>query len=186
MDFMPRRDLTPLNTKRSEILREVYNSELLEAPLPTKYPKGPHKDRWCEFHRVKGRNKTDSNKQGGRGRGRGYVPQPQIRDNLGEQTEEIRGTVTMIAGGFVGGGDTSSARRRYNRSVMQISEVQEEEPRRSSNPLLTFSDEDFKGIAPHEHDPMRGAWEEGDAEPLEKVYLAELDPRGNVRDDRRP
>ncbi|KAJ1391943.1 hypothetical protein SESBI_36202 [Sesbania bispinosa] len=91
---------------------------------------------------------------------------PRAHDNLGEQVEEVRGTVTMIAGGLVGGGDTSSARRKYSRSVIQVTTVVEGEQVYPRNPHLTFSDEDFKGVAPHEHDLM--------------------DPIGELRDDRRP
>ncbi|KAJ1439596.1 hypothetical protein SESBI_02542 [Sesbania bispinosa] len=47
-------DYTPLNAKRSEILKEVYNANLLDPPLPARGPKGPYKHRWCEFHRVQG------------------------------------------------------------------------------------------------------------------------------------
>ncbi|KAJ1397243.1 hypothetical protein SESBI_31978 [Sesbania bispinosa] len=102
----------------------------------------------------------------GQGKGRGYAPRPPTHDNLGEQVEEVRGTVTMIAGGLVGGGDTSLARRKYNRSVMQVTTVVEGEQVYPRNPHLTFSDQDFKGVAPHEHVAM--------------------DPIGELRDDRRP
>ncbi|KAJ1396053.1 hypothetical protein SESBI_32883 [Sesbania bispinosa] len=54
MDYAPKTELTPLNAKRSQILREVYNSDLLEMPPPGKGLRGPFKDRWCEFHRLKG------------------------------------------------------------------------------------------------------------------------------------
>ncbi|KAJ1418272.1 hypothetical protein SESBI_16018 [Sesbania bispinosa] len=106
------------------------------------------------------RNRPDSNRQGGQGKGRGYAPRLRTHDNLGEQVEEVRGTVTTIDGGFVGGGDTSSAIRKYNRSVMQVTTVVEGE--------------------------QRGAWEEFAEDPLERVFFAELDPTGELRDDRRP
>ncbi|KAJ1386330.1 hypothetical protein SESBI_40911 [Sesbania bispinosa] len=47
-------DLTPLNVKRSQILREVFNSNMLELPPPARGLRGPHKERWCEFYRVRG------------------------------------------------------------------------------------------------------------------------------------
>ncbi|KAJ1411325.1 hypothetical protein SESBI_21370 [Sesbania bispinosa] len=47
-------DYTPLDAKRADILKEVYNANLLDLPLPARGPKGPYKNRWCEFHRVQG------------------------------------------------------------------------------------------------------------------------------------
>ncbi|KAJ1383729.1 Peptidase S8/S53 domain [Sesbania bispinosa] len=47
-------DYTPLNAKRSEILKKVYSANLIDPPLPARGPKGPYKHRWCEFHRVQG------------------------------------------------------------------------------------------------------------------------------------
>ncbi|KAJ1410850.1 hypothetical protein SESBI_21659 [Sesbania bispinosa] len=64
--------------------------------------------------------------------GRGNYNKRRREDNRldeKEKPEEIRGVVTMIAGGFCGGGETSSAWRKYVRSVMS-------------------------GIKPHEDDPM--------------------------------
>ncbi|KAJ1386816.1 Ribonuclease H-like superfamily [Sesbania bispinosa] len=54
---------------------------------------------------------------------------------------------------FIGRGTTSSTRRRYNKSVMQITVISEGEAEHPHYLPLTFSDEDFKGIMPHEHDP---------------------------------
>ncbi|KAJ1383811.1 hypothetical protein SESBI_43057 [Sesbania bispinosa] len=86
------------------------------SPLPARGPKGPYKNRWCEFHRVQGHDTEEC-----------WDLMNQIeRANTGEKQndppeENIRGTVATIAGGFIGGGTTSSAHRRYARSVMQIS-----------------------------------------------------------------
>ncbi|KAJ1410034.1 hypothetical protein SESBI_22269 [Sesbania bispinosa] len=175
-------ELTPLNAKRSQILREVYNLDLLEMPPPGKGLRGPFKDRWCAFHRLKGhdteecwdlmnqiehlikdgylkryvagKNRADYVRQRGRGRGRGYPPQDKNKENHAEQETEIRGTVTTISGGFIGGGSTSSARKKYSRSVMQVNTVTEDELIHPNHPPITFSNDDFKGITPHEHDPM--------------------------------
>ncbi|KAJ1383904.1 hypothetical protein SESBI_42974 [Sesbania bispinosa] len=38
--------------------------------------------------------------------------------------------------------------------VMQVVTVLGDEQERPSHPPMTFSDDDFKGITPHEHDPM--------------------------------
>ncbi|KAJ1400256.1 Ribonuclease H superfamily [Sesbania bispinosa] len=223
-------ELTPLNAKRSQILREVYNSDLLEMPPPGKGLRGPFKDRWCEFHRLKGhdteecwdlmnqiehlikdgylkryvagKNRGDYVRRRGQGRGRGYPPHDKNKENHTEQETEIRGTVTTISGGFIGGGSTSSARKKYCRSVMQVNTVTKDEWIHPNHPPIIFSNDDFKGITPHEHDPMvievtmaahknslrikRGEWAECAEDAPQRVFFAELDPRGDLREDRRP
>ncbi|KAJ1431898.1 hypothetical protein SESBI_06872 [Sesbania bispinosa] len=62
--------------------------------------------------------------------------------------------MTLIEGGFIGGGATSLARRRYSRLVTQITVVLEGEPEHPHYRPLTFSDEDFKGIMSQEDDLM--------------------------------
>ncbi|KAJ1381764.1 hypothetical protein SESBI_44834 [Sesbania bispinosa] len=85
-------------------MQEVCNSDMLEYPPPTRGAKGPYKDRWCEFHKVKGhdteecwdlmnqierlikdgylkryvvgRGRQEFSRQGGRGRGRAQESQP--------------------------------------------------------------------------------------------------------------
>ncbi|KAJ1381304.1 hypothetical protein SESBI_45277 [Sesbania bispinosa] len=131
-------DYTPLNAKRSEILKEVYNANLLDPPLPARGPKGPYKHRWCEFHRVQGHDTEecwDLMNQIGRlikdGYLRRYIAREGRRPNnegqrrnnptrnradngegkQGDSLEEIRGTVTTISGGFFGGGTTNSVRK---------------------------------------------------------------------------
>ncbi|KAJ1397633.1 hypothetical protein SESBI_31686 [Sesbania bispinosa] len=94
-----------------------------------------------------------------------------LRRRRTRREEEIRGTVTTIAGGFIGGGATSSARRRYYRSVMQIAAIPKNEPEHPHYPPLTFSD---------------GDWAEVIVDPPQKVFFEQLDPRGDLREDRRP
>jgi len=62
----------------------------------------------------------------------------------------ILGNFNTIAGGFSGGGLTHASRKRYVRSVMIAAKIE-----RSMKTLdITFSNEDFKGIIPHEDDPV--------------------------------
>ncbi|XP_020211215.1 uncharacterized protein LOC109796022 [Cajanus cajan] len=62
--------------------------------------------------------------------------------------QPIHGDFNTVAGGFAGGGITSSARKRYTRSVLTLSEF-----RRPTQPVISFSDSDYEGVAPHEDDP---------------------------------
>ncbi|KAJ1380119.1 hypothetical protein SESBI_46298 [Sesbania bispinosa] len=109
---------------------------------------------------VADRSRQEFSRQGGRGRGRTQESQPRAR--VVDTGEEIWGTMTTIAGGFVGGGETSAARRRYSRSAVQeVMTIEEQGLEYPHLPSVTFSDDDFKGITPHEHDPMRSMGEYG-------------------------
>ncbi|XP_020235769.1 uncharacterized protein LOC109815456 [Cajanus cajan] len=63
--------------------------------------------------------------------------------------QPIQRDFNTIAGGFAGGRATSTARKRYSRSVLTVSEF-----RRPSQPEISFSDSDYEGVAPHEDDPV--------------------------------
>ncbi|KAJ1415546.1 hypothetical protein SESBI_17976 [Sesbania bispinosa] len=132
--------LTPLNTTRARILKEVYQSDLIRLPPQAEGPKGPDMSKWCDYHRAKGHDTENCwtlmnrierlikegylgryvkkrRDRGDKGRrrdeeGSGSKRRRDDRHKEGRGKEEVRGVVTTIAGGFTGGGETSSARRR--------------------------------------------------------------------------
>lgn len=61
--------------------------------------------------------------------------------------------LNTIAGGFVGGGETSSARKRYARSVMHIEEKSSLEGK-GDLVVISFSRKDSKGVLAQKNDPM--------------------------------
>ncbi|KAJ1404086.1 hypothetical protein SESBI_26823 [Sesbania bispinosa] len=146
--------MTPLNTTRAWILREVYQSDLIRLPPQSEGPKGPDMNKWCDYHRARGHDTENCwtlmnrierlNKEGYLGR--------DDRHKEGRGKEEVRGVVTTIAGGFTGGGETSSARRRYARQVMTIQT--DLQVQGANHPTITFTNDDFQGIQPHQDDPM--------------------------------
>ncbi|KAJ1441968.1 hypothetical protein SESBI_01178 [Sesbania bispinosa] len=172
--------LIPLNTTRARILKEVYQSDLIRLPPQAEGPKGPDISKWCDYHRAKGRDTEDYwtlmnrieklIKEGYLGRyiekrkGRGDKDQrrdeegtgsKRCRDDRHKETrgkEEVEGVVTTIAGGFTGGGETSSARRRYARQVMTIQTDLFEQG--NNHTVIAFTNEDLRGIQPHQDDPM--------------------------------
>ncbi|KAJ1409043.1 hypothetical protein SESBI_23067 [Sesbania bispinosa] len=136
--------------------------------------------KWCDYHRAKGHDIEDCwtlknrierlIKEGYLGR---YVEKRKdrgdgrhIRDEGGsgskrrkedkhkevKDKEEVRGVVITIAGGFSGGGETSSARRRYARQVMTIQTDLFEQG--NNHPMIAFINKVFCGIQPHQDDPM--------------------------------
>ncbi|XP_020232009.1 uncharacterized protein LOC109812451 [Cajanus cajan] len=63
-----------------------------------------------------------------------------------------RRVINTIAGGFAGGGSSSSARKRHLRAIKSINAIGRASPIRM--PPITFTDRDFKGIDPVQDDPM--------------------------------
>ena len=71
----------------------------------------------------------------------------------GHETKTARHTLNTIAGGFAGGGETSSARKRYARTVMHVEQRMTDES--DDNPdIVTFSKKDAAGVLAHDNDPM--------------------------------
>jgi len=68
------------------------------------------------------------------------------------QGPSVRGVINTIAGGFAGGGTTSTARKRHLQIVQSVNVI--------SRPLakkmlpITFTNADFKGVDPQQDDPM--------------------------------
>ncbi|KAJ1413041.1 hypothetical protein SESBI_19972 [Sesbania bispinosa] len=122
-------DLTPLNASRTRILKDVYQSDLLKLPPPAKGAKGPDLNRWCDYHRAKGHDTENC-------------------WTLMNKIEQL-----IKEGGFFGGGETSSAWKKYVRSMMSVS-AEVAGKKKGKSRIISFSDEDMKGIKPHEDNPM--------------------------------
>ncbi|XP_057448666.1 uncharacterized protein LOC130740169 [Lotus japonicus] len=73
-------------------------------------------------------------------------------ETFNKDIEPPVGTINTIAGGFGGGGDTASARRRHVRAVMSVREY--EAPFGFHHPDIVISSVDFEGIKTHKDDPV--------------------------------
>ncbi|XP_020235536.1 uncharacterized protein LOC109815278 [Cajanus cajan] len=114
------------------------------------------------------RQQGGRNSHGGRGRGRRRGsgtrtdapsgPQQNtggaVQAEISQETEStpLRGVINIIAGGFAGGGASSSARKRHLRNVNCVHPTTSA-PHQSSPPI-SFSDKDYAGLAPNQDDPM--------------------------------
>ncbi|XP_020208397.1 uncharacterized protein LOC109793340 [Cajanus cajan] len=63
-----------------------------------------------------------------------------------------RRVINTIAGGFAGGGSSSSARKRHLRAIKSVNVIGRASPVRM--PPITFTDRDFHDIEPVQDDPM--------------------------------
>ena len=84
-----------------------------------------------------------------RGRGKEKAQDKEVEEG---HERNNRGTVNTIAGGFSGGGSTSSARRRYSRSTHSCNAVGVYAFK--EHPQLAFTFDDFGETYPHEDDPL--------------------------------
>ncbi|XP_020231462.1 uncharacterized protein LOC109812019 [Cajanus cajan] len=76
----------------------------------------------------------------------------QDRNNQRDRNQPRR-VINTIAGGFVGGGGSSSARKRHLRAIKSVNAIGWASPIRM--PPITFTDQDFQGIDPVQDDPMK-------------------------------
>jgi len=67
------------------------------------------------------------------------------------QEKPLRGVINYIVGGFVGGGSTAFARKKYVRAVQSVNATFVYQRRRM--PPITFRDNDFQAVDP-EHDDL--------------------------------
>jgi len=125
---------------------------------------GPNKNAWCEFHQAFGhpiRNCLALRHQLNE-----LVKNGLLRDYLQEKqgTEDVAATgggsghevpvhseVHTIAGGFSGGGCTTSQWRRYARAVMSV------EAQRTDDAFdvdLVFTKANLQNVVPHDNDPV--------------------------------
>ncbi|XP_059627710.1 uncharacterized protein LOC132270548 [Cornus florida] len=133
---------TPLNTSVEQVFLQIQDDASLKWPPKLKAnPTKRSRDKYCRFHRDHGHNTEDC-------------------FDLKNQIENLvhKGEIKVISGGFAGGGETSSARKAHARRIRSFSEVNEvgmtsppTKLPRVEEPVITFSEEDDKGIhQPHD------------------------------------
>ncbi|XP_020204903.1 uncharacterized protein LOC109790199 [Cajanus cajan] len=84
-----------------------------------------------------------------RSRERSKTPE---RNDQQRDRNQTRRVINTIAGGFAGGGSTSSARKRHLRAIKSVNVVGREAS--IHMPPVTFTDRDFKRVDPMQDDPM--------------------------------
>ncbi|XP_068476542.1 uncharacterized protein [Phaseolus vulgaris] len=127
---------------------------------------GPKPDAWCAFHKSFGHSINSClalgyqlaklvkcgflkdyllEKQAGQSSG------SQLAGSEGQQHEvPIHGEMHTIAGGFSGGGCTTSQRKKYARSVMPVEVFEDHSP----DVDITFTKGHLGDVVPHDNDPI--------------------------------
>ncbi|XP_059670723.1 uncharacterized protein LOC132316234 [Cornus florida] len=168
---------TPLNTSVQQVFLQIQDDASLKWPPKLKAdPTKRSRDKYCRFHRDHGHNTADCfdlknqienlvrkghlrkfTTRNGKG---GSNPAREGRDDRPPQHQPM-GEIKVISGGFAGGGETSSARKAHARRIRSFSEVNEvgmtsppTKLPRVEEPVITFSEEDDKGIHQPHDDPL--------------------------------
>nr|XP_025611805.1 uncharacterized protein LOC112705167 [Arachis hypogaea] len=181
---MPRYETyTKFNTKNDDIIKEILNSKLIKPPRKSSnYPdsKGTDRSKYCSFHQKHGHN-TDNcviakdllerlARQGhldkyisGHMQRRAPTSGDQSsvtqhgrdRDRLNNSHPELpTRTINCISGGFVGGGATSSARKRSYRAILSINADQSQQQPLPTSPQITFQTADHDNSVANLDDPV--------------------------------
>ncbi|XP_020240236.1 uncharacterized protein LOC109819062 [Cajanus cajan] len=150
---------TPQNASRAAVLEQALSSEVLAVPKRASTPPRADTSKSCRYHRNRDSSRCRSS----------YQPRNQDRrtqdqaerprrersrswDRKDDPTSSRRRVINTIAGGFAGGGSTSSAQKRHLRAIRSVHAVDRQPSRRL--PTITFKDADFQGIDPEPDDPM--------------------------------
>ncbi|XP_072076822.1 uncharacterized protein [Arachis hypogaea] len=171
---------TRFNTRRENIIREILNAKIIKPPARAgNYhdQRFVDKTKHCAFHRKFGHTTDDCivakdllerlarqgllekyiETQKGRGGNSDRVEHKQaIADDKKERTtpDPPRGVINHISGGFAGGGETSSAKKRSYRAMLAIEGTIQ--PKKDKEPYVTisFNQADFKSASPNLDDPV--------------------------------
>ncbi|XP_016191658.1 uncharacterized protein LOC107632501 [Arachis ipaensis] len=171
---------TRFNTRRENIIREILNAKIIKPPARAgNYhdQRFVDKTKHCAFHRKFGHTTDDCivakdllerlARQGlldkyietrkGRGGNSDRVEHKQaIADDKKERTtpDPPRGVINHISGGFAGGGETSSARKRSYRAMLAIEGTIQPKKDKEPDVTISFNQTYFKSASPNLDDPV--------------------------------
>ncbi|GAU51615.1 hypothetical protein TSUD_182110 [Trifolium subterraneum] len=171
------REYTPLNRAIVHVLHEILQAGLAPLPPPrmNNTVMGPNTEAWCAYHRCKGhdtercfrlRDLIEDLIRSGHLRkflqdaAKGQVAllkqipyQQKGEGDGGSKGEKHRVVVNTISGGFAGGGESISARKRYvRRSRFEICSVGKLTFPHA--PEITFNSKDGRVVIPLDDDPL--------------------------------
>ncbi|XP_059669299.1 uncharacterized protein LOC132314452 [Cornus florida] len=148
---------TPLNTSVEQVFLQIQDDASLKWPPKLKLIQQRGLEINTNENLVRKGHLRKFTTENGKG---GSNPTREGRDDRLPQHQPM-GEIKVILGGFAGGGETSSTRRAYARRIWNFSEVNEvgvtSPPMklpRVEEPVITFSEEDDKGIHQLHDDPL--------------------------------
>ncbi|XP_072077721.1 uncharacterized protein [Arachis hypogaea] len=172
---------TRFNTKRENIIKEILNAKIVKPPARAgNYQDQRFVDRskHCAFHPKFGHTTDDCivakdllERLARQGLLDKYVESQKARrvssdreenkramtdKNKKEQTtsDPPRGIINHISGGYVGGGETSSARKRSYRAMLAIEGTLQPKKNEDPDVTISFNQSDFRSASPNLDDPV--------------------------------
>ncbi|XP_025702789.1 uncharacterized protein [Arachis hypogaea] len=196
---------TRFNTKREDIIKEILHNKLIRPPSRAgSYQDQRHvdKSKHYAFHKKFGHTTDESviakdllkrlARQGHLDKfisGRIQQNQRNTTDAQSEQdpstTRKTRfqpsptkGVINCIAGGFAGGGPTTSARKHNYRAMMMVQKMEEATFRSPHIPTISFEQSDYRAKATNLDDPVAISIQVGDL--LVRKVLLDLGSSADV------
>ncbi|XP_025625555.1 uncharacterized protein [Arachis hypogaea] len=171
---------TRFNTRRENIIREILNAKIIKPPARAgnyQDQRFVDKTKHCAFHRKFGHTTDDcivakdllerlarqglldkyiETRKGKRGNSDRIEHKQAKTDDKKERTtpDPPRGVINHIAGGFAGGGETNSARKRSYRAMLAIEGTIQPRKDKESDVTISFNQADFKSASPNLDDPV--------------------------------
>ncbi|XP_020229420.1 uncharacterized protein LOC109810376 [Cajanus cajan] len=163
---VPRRAMTPPHADKTKTCQFHRNrghtieectalrdriEDLIKSGHLQNFTQPSSRKRYDNFHdkRESGRGNRERAPPRHRSRERTRTPE---RNDRQQDRNQPRRVINTIAGGFAGGGSTSSARKRHLRAIRSVNAIMRVGSIRM--PPITFTDKDFKGVDPVQDDPM--------------------------------
>ncbi|XP_016164353.1 uncharacterized protein LOC107606855 [Arachis ipaensis] len=172
---------TRFNTKRENIIKEILNAKIVKSPARAgsyQYQRFVDRSKHCAFHQ-KFRHTTDEcivakdllKRLARQGLLDKYVegrktkevtsdrdehPRASTDKDKGKRTSPNlpRGIINYISGGYAGGGETTSARKRSYRAMLAIEGTTHLQREKDADITITFNQSDFKLASPNLDDPV--------------------------------
>ncbi|XP_057739852.1 uncharacterized protein LOC130956943 [Arachis stenosperma] len=168
---------TQFNAKRDDIIKEILNSKLIKPPRKAgnyPEPKNVDKSKYCSFHQKHGHTTDECviakdllerlARQGhldkfiaGHMQKRPSSDQPATISSSKEKDKapaQPRGVINCISGGYAGGGDTNSARKRTYRAMLAVEHSSVQYQPTPDIPEMTFGCSDLKSNHMNYDDPV--------------------------------
>jgi hypothetical protein len=170
---------TLLNSKKVHVLHHIIQARLAELPRKNanKVRLGPDKEAWCQYHRAKGHETEDcyhlrdiieelvkaghldkymerrsTKEESSSKKILSWSPKKNSHEK-GKAKKSAHHVINTISGGFSGGGESNTDRKRYLRQVNHVTELMGEVSF-PKIPELSFSEKDSEGVVPHDNDPL--------------------------------
>ncbi|XP_072076680.1 uncharacterized protein [Arachis hypogaea] len=180
---------TRFNTRREKIIKEILNTKIIKPPARAgsyQDQRFVDKSKHCVFHQ-KYRHTTDEcviakdllerlarqglldkyiegrkHKEGDRDKEERQQTSAKKEANKWPNNSPPKGVINCISGGFAGGGETNSARKRSYRTMLAIEGTTPRSSKDASDLEITFNQEDISSAAPHSDDPVVISIQTGD------------------------